>query len=920
MTTIPNSGDQYQVGGCLPANSPNYVRRQADTDLYQALEAGEFCYVLNSRQTGKSSLMVRTMERLKSNDEINCVVIYISNLGSPDTKQEQWYAGIIDTIVDTLNLSHQVNVEEWLKEHKYLSPGEKFSEFIEQVWLKKLSQNTVVLLDEIDSVLSLNFPIDEFFKIIQTCYNKRTDNPEYRRLTFAMFGVATPKELIQDKTHTLFNIGIAIELHGFELIEAEHLEQGLRKKVSRPRAALKTVLDWTSGQPFLTNKICQLIQNLPSPIPEGEEELTIANLIQSQIIDNWEEQDIPEHLQTIRDQIMGRQQGTSLLELYRQILQDDELEADDSSLEHLELRLSGLVIKNGTKLKVKNKIYSSVFNPKWIAETIDSIRPYAIYLAAWLASNRQDTSQLRTGKELKGALKWAFGKDLGSEESDFLNASIQLDYRKEAKFTEEERKKALEAQKEKQVQAERQAQREKQAVELQNQKKSWKIATVVLSVICLLGISSYLLQDQIKARLSSKPSLLDNFSSGERPLFLNKEYTFGAGIEAFKNGKPNKAIKFFEEAINNDPDNPILRIFLNNAKARDREDYFILAVVVPGDDITTAEEILRGVSDAQDAFNQTANPNGGKLLEILIVKDQDKTKEKSRQVKRLVENKAVLGVIAHSPTDDALTEYQNSGLAVVSPTNATSSLLEKYSVFFQTTLSDRAIANKLANQAHQTLALDQVAIFYDSENGNNLKQAFEEEFKKLDVNVKTVDLTNSTLDPQSEIKGIVNHQVDAAVLLPSTNTNDKAIAIARENAKLPPEKKLKLFGSHEMYNPETLTKGGSVVEGLTLAVPWVDNTSYGKAAKDKWQGKVSWRTATSYDATKALINAINKEDANRKDVLEALKDIEVPANVTSGEQLEFSAAGERAGEAHLVIVDRDAPAPKGAEFGFKPLE
>ncbi|NER53068.1 MAG: hypothetical protein F6J92_41830, partial [Symploca sp. SIO1A3] len=340
MTKESNLDYQYQVGASLPANSPNYVRRQADIDLYDALRAGEFCYVLNSRQTGKSSLMVQTMKRLQSN-RINCVVIYISTLGSRNTKQEQWYAGIIDTLVDKLNLSLPVDVKAWLNEHKHLSPGEKLSEFIAQVLLKQLSQDTVVLLDEIDSVLSLSFPIDEFFAIIQTCYNKRTDNPEYRQLTFALFGVATPQELIQDKTHTLLNIGRSIELHGFKLFEAEHLERGLEVNFIQPHTALRIVLDWTSGQPFLTNKICQLIQqNLPPSIPEGEEEQTISNLIQEKIIDNWEKQDIPEHLQTIRDQIMGRQQGTSLLETYGQILNQGELEVNDSSLEHLELRLS----------------------------------------------------------------------------------------------------------------------------------------------------------------------------------------------------------------------------------------------------------------------------------------------------------------------------------------------------------------------------------------------------------------------------------------------------------------------------------------------------------------------------------------------------------------------------------------------------
>ena len=57
--------------------------------------------------------------------------------------------------------------------------------------------------------------MDDFFALIRFCYNQRAINPEYNRISFAIFGVATPSDLIADKNRTPFNIGQAIDLRGF---------------------------------------------------------------------------------------------------------------------------------------------------------------------------------------------------------------------------------------------------------------------------------------------------------------------------------------------------------------------------------------------------------------------------------------------------------------------------------------------------------------------------------------------------------------------------------------------------------------------------------------------------------------------------------------------------------------------------------
>ncbi|MGL6344048.1 MAG: ABC transporter substrate-binding protein, partial [Waterburya sp.] len=598
---------------------------------------------------------------------------------------------------------------------------------------------------------------------IRYFYNQRAINSQFKRLTFAFLGVATPSDLIQDPTKTPFNIGIGIELQGFQLAEVEPLIKGLQEKTNDPRSVMEEILRWTGGQPFLTQKLCQLVTQINSEITAGYEQQQIEALVRANIINNWKDGDNPPHLKTIQDRIVeDKKNQINLLESYRQVLEKDAIAADEIEPEIvLRLRLSGLVVQQTGKLKVYNEIYRAIFNAEWSDRQLKAIRPYDSSMRDWYASGCKDRSKLLQGKSLLEALQWKDDKNLSNKDHQYLGVS------KESK----------------------------------NGRKSRNILLIV-GIAAIAAIASGLWVYETYASCLIKKGIAGEkigdicfrplITSGEKRAFLSStNFHLDWGAEYFKKGEYEQAIKLFKQAIEGDFSDPVPQIYLNNARARLKSQPLKLAVVVPIDYYEgAAKEILKGVADAQTQFNNHGGKNG-RLLEIIIANDGNEPLVAEKIAKDLTNQEGILGIIGHHASESSLAAipiYQKKRLAMVSPSSSSSQLNKlKSDIFFRTVASTKKFAQIYARYIKQNLYLDKIVVFYkpDSTYSQSLMKDFQDAFAKLGGKVIDDISLSEGLDIKKEINNAIKQNVKAAFSISNVQTNSVTIAIAKINARLP---------------------------------------------------------------------------------------------------------------------------------------
>ena len=359
--------DSYQVGGSLLAESPLYIPRQADSDLYEAVRAGQMCSVLGSRQTGKSSLRVQVRHRLETQGYC-CATLYATQLLDSPQSYYRWEKQLISALWDSIHPSDTHRLRQWLTKTDSLLPQQRLEHFTRDLLASTLSDRPIVIfIDTAEALLNIPFLASDLFDWLWHCHCLKRIYPIYKNLHFVVLGNTTTSELITNKS--FLNICQQIPLQNFELAQTAPLQLGFANRLEDPSQILQAILRWTSGHPLLTQKFCAVAKSLmdeagsgTSPVTPFPESLNqwIDHIAESHIIDRWNRQNDLSYLWDTWHQITQSKYKKQLLTLYQRILDGHPVKLSGDQIQS-ELLLSGLAIAKGEQLDSANEIHRHIF-------------------------------------------------------------------------------------------------------------------------------------------------------------------------------------------------------------------------------------------------------------------------------------------------------------------------------------------------------------------------------------------------------------------------------------------------------------------------------------------------------------------------------------------------------------------------------
>lgn len=441
----------------------------------------------------------------------------------------------------------------------------------------------------------------------------------------------------------------------------------------------------------------------------------------------------------------------------------------------------------------------------------------------------------------------------------------------------------------------------------QRQLKLFKLGGVIIIVGLAFTTINYLVFWKTASNLKNcSPIYADNLSYGEEILVPGSKTTEKwTGVKAVSNCNYAKAVKYFEQSRASQRNDPETLIYLNNAKIDNQKlPFYTIAIVAPlsgnHDNLNSGLEILRGVAQAQNEFNQTQQKKPIRL-KVLVANDKNDLEQGKKLAEALGKKAEILAVIGHATSDITIAAaeiYKQNQLVLISPTSTSDELSTKSSIeanfLFRTVSSDRVTAQALTSYLLNSARQQKAAVFYNSNSSysSSLRNQFITDFSASGGSVVEIDLSTFLFSANQNIDKIQKQGRSALVLLPDSTTRNKAVEVIKANSP-----RYLMVGGDSVYNSDILKMGAQDALGLVVATPWHNlsssNREFPQAAQKLWGGAVSWRTAFAYDATRSLITALEKTPNPSRNLLQkSLSDPNFIATGATG-NIQFRANGDR---------------------------
>jgi WD40 repeat protein/subtilisin-like proprotein convertase family protein len=377
-----STGEYFTTATPLHAVRPGYIRRAADDALYEAVRAGKHAHVIAPNRTGKSSLVAATSARLQNNG-FKIAILDLAQIRDRDGGNDagRWYYSIAYRLLRQLRL--KINLQAWWQDKSILSNRQRLVEFYAEVILQHVPEPVAIFVDEIQCVAGKPLG-SHLLASIRAAHNARVAEPDFVRLSFVLAGECDPLSMTADSSLCPFAVSQEIRLGDFTRDDLDTFATELNLLSGDAAIALDRIYYWTSGHPYLTQKLARAVarERISGNIKEHVDRIAWHRLAGRAALHSE-----PHMIHIHRRIVSDRKNSEALLNLYGRMRKGIEVQFDPESRHERMLMSAGLVVVGESgRLKPRNRLYKAVFTARWANENLPlHWRGPAIVLAILLA-------------------------------------------------------------------------------------------------------------------------------------------------------------------------------------------------------------------------------------------------------------------------------------------------------------------------------------------------------------------------------------------------------------------------------------------------------------------------------------------------------------------------------------------------------